>query len=61
VWGCISGAVGVGGWSRGRSAVGRVALRSGPALALVPFPVMGRSSLWTASYCWGEWLVLLRG
>jgi hypothetical protein len=24
-----------------------------------PFPVQGRSSLWTAACCWGGWLVLL--
>jgi hypothetical protein len=38
-----------------------VARRNGPAPALAPFPVPGRSSLWTASCCWGGWLVLLRG
>ncbi len=30
-----------------------------PAPALPPFPEPGRSSLWTASCCWGGWLVLL--
>ena len=42
-------------------AAGRVAQRGGPAPALTPFPVPGRSSLWTASRCWGGWLVLVRG
>ena len=61
VWGCGGGA-GVGrGEARARPAAGRVARRSGPAPALVPFPVPGRSSLWTASCCWGGCLVLLRG
>ena len=41
------------------SSAGRVARRGGPAPALSPFPVPGRSSLWTASCCWGGWLVLL--
>ncbi len=43
------------------SSAGRVARRGGPAPALAPFPVPGRSSLWTVSCCWGGWLVLLRG
>ena len=43
------------------SSAGRVARRGGPAPALSPFPVPGRSSLWTVSCCWGGWLVLLRG
>jgi hypothetical protein len=42
-------------------AAGRVARCSGPAPVLAPFPVPGRSSLWTASCCWGGWLVLVRG
>ena len=59
VWGCCGGA-GVGrGGARAGSAAGRVALRRGPALALAPFPVQGRISLWTVSCCWGGWLVLL--
>jgi hypothetical protein len=59
VWGCGCGAgVGVGGARKGPAAC-RVALRSGPAPALAPFPVPGRSSLWTVSCCWGGWLVLL--
>jgi hypothetical protein len=33
--------------------------QSPPALA--PFPVPGHISLWTASCCWGGWLVLVRG
>ena len=45
--------------ARAGPAAGRVARRSGPAPALAPFPVPGRSSLWTASCCWGGWLVLL--
>jgi hypothetical protein len=61
VWGCGGGAGGGGGGARARPAAGRVALRIGPALALAPFPLPGRSSLWTASFCWGGWLVLLRG
>ena len=48
---------GGGAWER--PAAGRVARRSSPAPALAPFPVPGRSSLWTASCCWGGWLVLL--
>ncbi len=48
-----------GGGPRTRPAACRVALRCGPALALAPFPVPGRSSLWTVSCCWGGWLVLL--
>ena len=54
-----------GGQRRGRARAGpeagRVARRSGPAQALAPFPVPGRSSLWTSSCCWGGWLVLVRG
>jgi len=42
---------GGGAWER--PAAGRVARSSGPAPALAPFPVPGRSSLWTASCCWG--------
>jgi hypothetical protein len=42
-----------------RPTAGRVAWRRGPAPALAPFPVPGRSSLWTVSCCWGGWLVLL--
>jgi hypothetical protein len=48
-------------WGPGAAAAGRVARRNGPAPALAPFPVPGRSSLWTLSCCWGGWLVLLRG
>ena len=59
VRGCGGGAVGGGGGARAGTAAGRVARRSGPAPALAPFPVPGRSSLWTASCCWGGWLVLL--
>ena len=40
-------------------AAGRVARRSGPAPALAPFPVQGRSSRWPASCCGGGCLVLL--
>jgi hypothetical protein len=43
----------------GPPTAGRVAWRRGPAPALAPFPVPGRSSLWTVSCCWGGWLVLL--
>ena len=50
---------GGGGGARSGPAAGRVARRSSPAPALAPFPVPGRSSLWTASCCWGGWLVLL--
>jgi hypothetical protein len=49
-----------GGGARAGPAAGRVALRGGPAPALAPFPVPGRISLWTASCCWGGWLVLVR-
>ncbi len=59
VWGCDGGAGGGGGGARAGSAAGSVARRSGPALALAPFHVPGRSSLWTVSCCWGGWLVLL--
>ena len=55
VWGCGCGA----GGARAGPAACRVSWRSCPALALAPFPVPGRSSLWTASCCWGGWLVLL--
>ena len=61
VWGCGGGAGGGGGGARAGPAAGRVARHSVPAPALAPFPVPGRSSLWTASCCWGGWLVLLRG
>jgi hypothetical protein len=47
------------GRARAGPTAGPVALCSGPAPALAPFPVPGRSSLWTASCCWGGWLVLL--
>ena len=59
VRGCGGGADGGGGGARSGPAAGRVARRSSPAPALAPFPVPGRSSLWTASCCWGGWLVLL--
>jgi hypothetical protein len=59
VWGCCGGAGGCGGGARAGPAAGRVAWRSCPAPALAPFPVPGRSSLWTVSCCWGGWLVLL--
>jgi hypothetical protein len=56
VLGCCGGrAGGGGGGSRARSASGRVAHRCGPALALDPFPVPGRSSLFTflqVAYHW---------
>jgi hypothetical protein len=61
VWGYDGGAGGCGGGARARPAAGRVSLRGGPAPALASFPVPGRSSLWTASCCWGGWLVLVRG
>jgi hypothetical protein len=61
VWGCVGGAGGGGGGARARPAAVRVAWRSGPAPAMAPFPLPGRSSLWTVSFCWGGWLVLLRG
>jgi hypothetical protein len=61
VWGCGGGAGGGGGGARAWPAAGRVARRSGPAPALAPFPVQGFSSLWTATFCWGGRLVLLRG
>ena len=57
--GCGGGAVVGGGGARAGPPAGRAARRSGPAPALAPFPVPGRSSLWTASCCWGGWLVLL--
>ena len=57
--GCCGGAGGGGGGARAGPAAGRAARRSGPAPALAPFPVQGRSSLWTVSCCWGGWLVLL--
>jgi len=57
----IGGAGGGGGGPRARPAAGRVARRGVPAPALAPFPVPGRSSLWTASCCWGVWLVLVLG
>jgi hypothetical protein len=48
-----------GGRGRGRGpggpSAGRVARHSGPAPALAPFPVPGRSSLWTVS-CWSRGL-----
>jgi hypothetical protein len=44
---------GGGGGARAGPAAGRVALSSGPVPALAPFPVPGRSSLWTAFCCWG--------
>jgi hypothetical protein len=59
VWGCGVGADVCGGGARAGPAAGRVAQRSSPAQALPPFPVLGRSSLWTMSCCWGGWLVLL--
>jgi hypothetical protein len=59
VWGCGCGAGVGGGGARARPAAGRVARRHGPAPALAPFPVPGRSSLWTVSCYWGWWLVLL--
>ena len=61
VWGCGGGAGGGGGGAQARPVAVRVARRSGPAPAMAPFPLPGRSSLWTASFCWGWWLVLLRG
>ena len=61
MWGCGGGAGGGGGGARAWPAAGRVARRSGPAPALAPFPVQGFSSLWTATFCWGGRLVLLRG
>jgi hypothetical protein len=56
--------------SCGAAAAGRAAAGAGPgrgpqpavwcgAAVLAPFPVPGRSSLWTVSCCWGGWLVLL--
>ena len=52
-----------GGRRRGRARSGpaacRVEMRSSPAQALAPFPVPGRSSLWTVSCCWEGWLMLL--
>jgi hypothetical protein len=53
------GAGGGGGGALTGPAAGRVSRPSGPAQALSPFPVPGRSSLWTVSCCWGGWLVLL--
>jgi hypothetical protein len=55
VWGCGCGAVGSGGGAAACS----VTKSRGPVPALDPFPVPGSSSLWTASCCWGGWLVLL--
>ncbi len=57
--GCGGGAGGGGGGARAGPAAGRVVRHSGPVPALAPFPVPGRSSLWTVSCCWGGWLVLL--
>jgi hypothetical protein len=57
--GCGGGAGSGGGGARVGPAAGRAVRRSGPTQALAPFPVPGRSSLWTASCCWGGWLVLL--
>jgi hypothetical protein len=59
VWGCDGGAGGGGGGAWAGPAAGRVARCSGPAPALAPFPVPGRTSLWTVSCYWGGWLVLL--
>jgi len=59
VWGCCGG-VGVGGGgARAWPTACRVARRSGPAPALATFPVPPRAGaqLWTASFCWGGWLV----
>jgi hypothetical protein len=57
VGGCGGGAGGGGGGSRARPTAGRVAPRGGPAPALAPFPVPGRSSLFAllrvACHCWG--------
>ena len=53
MWGVSGGAGGGGGGAREGPAAGSVELRSGPALALAPFPVPGRSSLWTPSCYWG--------
>jgi len=57
VWGCVGGAGGGGGWARSRpcGAAQRSCAGAGP------LPRAGAQPLWTASYCWGEWLVLLRG
>jgi hypothetical protein len=63
VRGCVCGAVVCGGGSRARPAADRVALRCGPASALAPFPVPGRSSLFYAVDCvlsLGGWVVLVR-
>ncbi len=59
VWGCGDGAGVSGGGARSGPAASSMSQHSGPASALAPFPVPGRSSLWTASCCWGGWLVLL--
>jgi hypothetical protein len=61
VWGCGGGAGGGGGAARALPAAGRVARRNGPAQALAPFPVPGRSSCGLlASCCSGGGLVLMR-
>jgi hypothetical protein len=56
VGGCDGRAGGGGGGSRERPAAGRMALRGGPAPAMDPFPVQGRSSLFAflqvAYHCW---------
>ena len=56
--GCGGGAGVGGGGFRARPAAGRVALRGGPAPALDPFPVQGRSSLFAflqvAYHCWAS-------
>ena len=59
--GCGGRADGGGGRSRAWPVSGLVARSCGPAPAMAPFPLPGRSSLWTVSFCWGGWLVLLRG
>ena len=55
--GCGGGAGGGGGGSRARPAACHVALRCGPASAMAPFPVPGRSLLFAllrvACHCWG--------
>ena len=56
VRGCGGGAGCGGGGARAGPAAG-AAQRSCPGSD--PFPVPRRSSLWTASCCWGGWLVLL--
>jgi hypothetical protein len=60
MWVCVGREVGGGGGAR--PAAGRETLSCGPASVLAPFPVPGRSSLWTTSCCEGRvWKVTVSG